>query len=66
VHGAGVSIIVFASLVCAFAVSGTFKPLAILASGSILGVCLATIRLRFLRGALGRNEPGGVLDVFPG
>lgn len=65
-----VSIIVFASLVCAFAVIGTFKPLAILASGSILviylGVCLATIRLRFLRGTPTADEfsvPGGVL--FP-
>jgi len=63
-----VSIMVFASLVCVFALTGTFKPLAILASGSILviylGVCLATIRLRFLYGAPGAEEfsvPGGYL-----
>jgi amino acid transporter len=46
-----VSIIVFASMICAFALSGTFKPLAVVASGSILiiylGVSLAVIRLRF-------------------
>ena len=63
-----VSIIVFAAMVCALAVTGTFKPLAILASGSILviylGVCLATIRLRARYGAPGPDEfsvPGGYL-----
>jgi amino acid transporter len=63
-----VAIIVFASMVCAFALTGTFKPLAIVASGSILviylGVCLATIRLRTRYGAPGPGEfsvPGGYL-----
>ena len=45
-----VSIIFFAAVVCVFALSGTFKPLAVLASGSILiiygGVSLAVLRLR--------------------
>lgn len=61
-----VSIIVFASLICAFALTGTFKPLAVVASGSILvvylGVSLATMRLRARDGAPGPNEfsiPGG-------
>ena len=42
--------IFFAAVVCTFALSGTFKPLAVLASGSILviygGVSLAVLRLR--------------------
>lgn len=61
-----VSIIVFASLICAFALTGTFKPLAVVASGSILviylGVCFATIRLRIRDGAPSPDEfsvPGG-------
>ena len=61
-----VSIIAFASLICAFALTGTFKPLAIVASGSILivylGVSLATIRLRARDGRPGPAEfsiPGG-------
>jgi len=45
-----VSIICFATAICGFALSGTFKPLAVVASGSILtvyaGVCLSVIRLR--------------------
>lgn len=45
-----VSVIFFAAVICAFALSGTFKPLAVVASGSILviyaGVSLAVIRLR--------------------
>ncbi len=45
-----VSVIFFAAVVCTFALSGTFKPLAVLASGSILviygGVSLAVLRLR--------------------
>jgi APA family basic amino acid/polyamine antiporter len=45
-----VSIIAFASLIGAFALSGTFRPLAAVASGSILtvyaGVCLAVLRVR--------------------
>ncbi len=49
-----VSVIFFASLVCAFALSGTFKPLAVVASGSVLviyaGVSLAVIRLRYRDG----------------
>ena len=61
-----VSILVFASLICAFALSGTFKPLAVVASGSILiiylGVSLATLRLRYRDGAPAADEfsiPGG-------
>lgn len=45
-----VSIIFFAIVIAVTAISGTFKPLAVVASGSILtiyaGVCLAVIRLR--------------------
>jgi amino acid transporter len=45
-----VSIIFFATLVCAFALSGTFKYLAVIATGSLLlvylGVSIAVIRLR--------------------
>jgi amino acid transporter len=44
------AIIFFAVLILAFALSGTFKPLAVVASGSILlvyvGVCLAVMRVR--------------------
>jgi amino acid transporter len=44
------AIIVYAACICGFALSGTFKPLAVLASGSILmiyaGVCLSVLRLR--------------------
>jgi amino acid transporter len=45
-----VSIIAFCTMICAFALSGTFKPLAVVASGSILtvyaGVCLAVLQVR--------------------
>jgi len=45
-----VSIIFIATVICAVALTGTFKPLAVVASGSILviyaGVSLAVIRLR--------------------
>ena len=48
------AVIFFAVVICAFALSGTFKPLAVVASGSILviyaGVCLAVIRLRYRDG----------------
>jgi len=48
------SIIFFAAVICGFALSGTFKPLAVVASGSILliyaGVSLAVIRLRYRDG----------------
>ncbi len=61
-----VAIIVFASLICFFALSGAFKPLAVVASGSILliylGVSLATIRLRLRDGKPGTGKfaiPGG-------
>jgi amino acid transporter len=61
-----VAIIVFASMICAFALTGAFKSLAIVASGSILliylGVSLATIRLRFRDGRPGPGQfsvPGG-------
>jgi amino acid transporter len=49
------SIILFGLIVLGFALSGTFKPLAVVASGSILlvyfGVCLAVIRRRLRDGA---------------
>jgi len=61
-----VSVIFFASMICALALSGTFKPLAVVASGSILiiylGVSLAVIRLRLRDGrptAEGFSIPGG-------
>jgi amino acid transporter len=61
-----VSVIFTASMVCAFALSGTFKPLAVVASGSILiiylGVSLAVIRLRLRDGRPsgdGFSIPGG-------
>jgi len=61
-----VSIICFAIVVCMFALSGTFKVLAVVASGSILiiymGVSLAVIRLRFRDGKPGKSQfsiPGG-------
>jgi amino acid transporter len=54
-----VAIIVFAAMICAFALTGAFRSLAVVASGSILlvylGVSLATIRLRFRDG---KPEPG--------
>jgi len=61
-----VAILVFASMICVFALTGSFTPLAIVASGSILlvylGVSLATIRLRFRDGTPGPGKfalPGG-------
>jgi amino acid transporter len=61
-----VAIITFASLICVFALTGAFRPLAIVASGSILlvylGVSLATIRLRVRDGKPGPGRfaiPGG-------
>lgn len=60
-----VSVIFTASMVCAFALSGTFKPLAVVASGSILiiylGVSLAVIRLRLRDG-----RPSGDGFCIPG
>ena len=45
-----VAIIFFAAIVCAFALTGTFKYLAVFATGSLLlidlGVSLAVLRLR--------------------
>jgi APA family basic amino acid/polyamine antiporter len=62
-----VAIVFFAAVACGLALSGTFEPLAVVASGSILllymGVSLAVIRLR-LRGGEGApgefRVPGGV------
>ncbi len=61
-----VSIIFFAAVICIIALTGTFRPLAVLASGSILliyaGVSLAVIRLRRRDGAPAAGEfklPGG-------
>ena len=49
-----IAVIFYAAIICAFALSGTFKPLAVVASGSILviyaGVSLAVIRLRYRDG----------------
>jgi len=60
-----ISIIFFAAVACAFALSGTFKPLAVVASGSILiiyiGVSLAVIGLRRRDG-----EPAGDQFKIPG
>ncbi len=60
------SVIFFAAVTCAFALSGTFKPLAVVASGSILviyaGVSLAVIRLRYRDGEPAKGTfklPGG-------
>jgi APA family basic amino acid/polyamine antiporter len=54
------AVIFFAVVVCGFALSGTFKPLAVLASGSILvvyaGVSLAVLRLRHRDGNPGEGE----------
>ncbi len=55
-----VSVIFFAVVVCILALSGTFKPLAVLASGSLLviygGVSLAVIRLRHRDGEPGAGQ----------
>jgi amino acid transporter len=55
-----VAIIVFAAMICAFALTGAFRSLAVVASGSILlvylGVSLATIRLRFRDGKPGPGK----------
>ena len=60
------AIIVYAVFIGAFALSGTFKPLAVVASGSILmiyaGVCLSVLRLRQRDGNPKTGEfkvPGG-------
>ena len=60
------AIIVYAVFIVAFALSGTFKPLAVLASGSLLviyaGVCLSVLRLRQRDGNPKTGEftvPGG-------
>ncbi len=60
------AVIFFAAVICAFALSGTFKPLAVVASGSILviyaGVSLAVIRLRYRDGEPAKGKfklPGG-------
>ena len=60
------SIIIYAAAIGGFAMSGTFKPLAVLASGSILmiyaGVCLSVLRLRQRDGNPKTGEfkvPGG-------
>jgi basic amino acid/polyamine antiporter, APA family len=61
-----VAIAVFAAMICVFALTGAFRPLAVVASGSILlvylGVSLATIRLRLRDGTPGPGKfaiPGG-------
>ncbi len=63
-----VSVIFFASVICTFALTGTFKVLAVVASGSILiiylGVSLAVLRLRFRDGQPSNDQftiPGGAL-----
>ncbi|HPF47611.1 MAG: APC family permease [Alphaproteobacteria bacterium] len=54
------AIIFYAAAVAGLGLSGTFKPLAVMASGSILivylGVCLATIKLRMRDGIPAANE----------
>jgi basic amino acid/polyamine antiporter, APA family len=58
-----VSIIFFATVICVLALSGTFKPLAVVASGSILvvygGVSLAVLRLRQRDG----HPPSGAFTI---
>jgi len=61
------AVIFLAAVACAFALSGSFRLLAVVASGSILviylGVSLAVIRLRYRDGQPGAEEfriPGGV------
>ena len=61
-----IAIAVYAAAICIIALSGTFKPLAVLASGSILviyaGVCLSVLRLRHRDGNPKSSEfriPGG-------
>ncbi len=61
-----VAVIFFSAMASAFALSGTFRPLAVVASGSILviyaGVSLAVIRLRYRDGKPARGTfrlPGG-------
>jgi amino acid transporter len=55
-----VAIIFFAVVICVFSLSGSFKYLAIIATGSILlidlGVCLAVLRLRRRDGMPGPGE----------
>lgn len=55
-----VAVIFFAAIVCAFALSGTFKLLAVLSSGSLLviyaGVSLAVLRLRHRDGEPGTGQ----------
>jgi len=66
-HTPHVAIVTYAAVSCALAVSGTFRPLAILASVSLLliylAVCLAALKLRFAgpapAGAF--RAPGGPL-----
>ena len=65
-HTPHVAIVFYTLLGCGFALSGTFRYLAVLASGSILliylGVSLAVLRLRRIRGMPGPGEfriPGG-------
>lgn len=55
-----IAVIFFATVVCAFALTGTFKPLAVLASGSILviyaGVSLSVLRMRQRDGMPAKGE----------
>ncbi len=61
-----IAIVVYAAAICIIALSGTFKPLAVLASGSILviyaAVCLSVLRFRRRDGDPKAGEfkaPGG-------
>ncbi len=61
-----VAVIFFSAFICLFALTGTFKSLAVVASGSILiiylGVSLAVLRLRIKDGLPGADSfmiPGG-------
>jgi amino acid transporter len=66
-HTPHVAIALYAGLGCLLAVSGAFKPLALLSSSALLivyfAVCLAAFRLRFAgpRPAGAFRAPGGVL-----
>ena len=71
-HTPHVAIALYAGIGCAFAISGAFRPLAVLSSSSLLivyfVVCLAALRLRFTgaRPAGAFRAPGGPLVPLAG
>jgi amino acid transporter len=71
-HTPHIAIALYAAIACLLALSGTFRPLALLSSGALLivyfVVCLAALRLRFVgpppAGAF--RAPGGALVPVAG